>query len=72
MGTVRREGVCAITGPNPLRTGPALMSTVASPILSRRGDCLGALSVVAPDQGGIVAREALLTATLAISRTLGL
>jgi DNA-binding IclR family transcriptional regulator len=70
MAAVRREGVCAITGPNPLRTGPATMSTVAAPILNRRGDSLGALSLVAPDQGRIQVevRVALRTASLAISR----
>jgi DNA-binding IclR family transcriptional regulator len=74
MATVRREGVCAITGPNPLRTGPTTMSTVAAPILNRRGDPLGALSLVAPDEGGtqIAARVALRTASLAIARTVGL
>jgi DNA-binding IclR family transcriptional regulator len=74
MAAVRREGVCAITGPNPLRTGPTTMSTVAAPILNRRGDSLGALSLVAPDEGGthVSTRIALQTASLAISRTVGL
>lgn len=73
MATVRGEGVCAMTGPNPLRTGPTTMSTVAAPILSRRGDSLGALSLVAPDMGGtrVAARVALRTASLAISRAVG-
>ncbi|MEU8870807.1 IclR family transcriptional regulator [Streptomyces javensis] len=74
IATIRREGVCAMTGPNPLRTEPTTMSTVAAPILSRRGDCLGALSLVAPDEGRpqVAARVALRTASLAISRTVGL
>jgi DNA-binding IclR family transcriptional regulator len=74
MATVRREGVCAMTGPNPLRTEPTTMSTVAAPILNRRGDSLGALSLVAPDEGRtqLTARVALRTASLAISRTVGL
>ncbi len=74
MATIRREGVCAITGPNPLRTGPATMATVAAPILNRRGDCLGALSLVAPDTGGtrVAVRIALRTTSLAISRAAGL
>ena len=74
MATVRGERVCAIVGPNPLRTGPATMSTVAAPILNRRGDSLGALSLVAPDESGTVVavRVALRTASLAISRTVGL
>jgi DNA-binding IclR family transcriptional regulator len=73
IATVRREGVCAIVGPNPLRTGPTTMSTVAAPILNRRGDSLGALSLVAPDESGtqVAARIALRTASLAISRTVG-
>ena len=74
MATIRREGVCAMTGPNPLRTRPTTMSTVAAPILDRRGDSLGALSLVAPDEGRpqVSARVALRTASLAISRTIGL
>ncbi|MYW90750.1 IclR family transcriptional regulator [Amycolatopsis rubida] len=74
MAAIRREGVCAMTGPNPLRTGPTTMSTVAAPILNRRGDSLGALSLVAPDEGRtqVAARVALRTASLAISRTAGL
>ncbi|WP_043235201.1 IclR family transcriptional regulator domain-containing protein [Streptomyces violaceusniger] len=74
MATVRMEGVCAMTGPNPLRTGPTTMSTVAAPILNHRGDLLGALSIVAPDEGGTQAavRIALRTASLAVSRTIGL
>ncbi|MBU3867888.1 IclR family transcriptional regulator [Streptomyces sp. 4503] len=74
MATVRREGVCAATVPNPLRTGPTRMSTVAAPILNHRGDPLGALSLVAPDEGvtQATARVALRTASLAISRTVGL
>lgn len=74
MAAVRREGVCTILGSNPLRTGPATMLTVAAPILNRRGDSLGALSLVAPDEGGthVATRIALQTASLAISRTIGL
>ncbi|MGA5506987.1 IclR family transcriptional regulator [Streptomyces umbrinus] len=73
MATIRGEGVCAMTGSNPLRTGPTTMSTVAAPILNRRGESLGALSLVAPDEGGpqLAARIALRTASLAISRTVG-
>jgi DNA-binding IclR family transcriptional regulator len=80
MATVRRDGVCAMTGPNPLRigpnparTGPTTMSSVAAPILNSRGDPLGALSLVAPDEGGtqVAVRVALRTASLAISRILG-
>ncbi|MFE9722906.1 IclR family transcriptional regulator [Streptomyces sp. NPDC005794] len=74
MATIRREGVCAMTVPNPLRTEPTAMSTVAAPILNRRGDSLGALSLVAPDEGGsrVAAQVALRTASLAISRAVGL
>ncbi|MBU6535090.1 IclR family transcriptional regulator [Streptomyces sp. NPDC057245] len=70
MAVVRREGVCATTVPNPLRSGPATMSTVAAPILNRRGDAVGALSLVAPDEGGsrAASRTALRQAGLAISR----
>jgi DNA-binding IclR family transcriptional regulator len=73
MATVRRDGVCAMTGPNPLRTGPTTMSSVAAPILDRHGDPLGALSLVAPDEGGtqVGLRVALRAASLAISRTVG-
>ncbi len=73
MAAVRREGVCAMTGPNPLRTGPTTMSSVAAPILDRRGQPLGALSLVAPDEGGtqVGLRVALRTASLAISRIVG-
>jgi DNA-binding IclR family transcriptional regulator len=71
MDAVRKEGVCAITGPNPLHTRPATISTVAAPILNRGGDLLGALSIVAPDEGvtHVAARVALRTASLAISRS---
>jgi DNA-binding IclR family transcriptional regulator len=80
MATVRKDGVCAMTGPNPLRigpnparTGPTTMSSVAAPILNRRGDPLGALSLVAPDEGGtqVGVRVALRTASLAIARIVG-
>jgi DNA-binding IclR family transcriptional regulator len=49
------------------------MSSVAAPILDRRGDPLGALSLVAPDEGGtqVGLRVALRAASLAISRTVG-
>ena len=49
------------------------MVSVAAPILNRRGDCLGALSLVAPDEGRsqVAARIALRTASLAISRSVG-
>ncbi|WP_328634798.1 helix-turn-helix domain-containing protein [Streptomyces sp. NBC_00356] len=52
LATVRSDGVCAVTMPNPLRSRPTAMATVAAPILSRRGDAPGALSLVAPDEGG--------------------
>ncbi|MFK0120377.1 IclR family transcriptional regulator [Streptomyces sp. NPDC090994] len=74
MAAVRTEGVCAMTVPNPLPSGPATMSTVAAPILDRRGDALGALSLVAPGEGGTraaAARTALRTAGLVISRAVG-
>ncbi|GAA4546291.1 helix-turn-helix domain-containing protein [Pseudonocardia xishanensis] len=80
MAAVLREGVCAMTGVNPLHAGaapvgagPASMVSVAAPILNRRGDCLGALSLVAPDEGRsqVAARIALRTASLAISRSVG-
>lgn len=46
------------------------MSTVAAPILSRHGDTLGALSLVAPAEGGprTAAVTVLRRASLAISR----
>lgn len=81
MAAVLREGVCAMTAPNPLytgarpvRTGPATMSSVAAPILDLRGDPLGALSLVAPDEGRphVATRIALRTAALAISRAVAL
>ncbi|OON79243.1 IclR family transcriptional regulator [Streptomyces tsukubensis] len=74
MAAIRGEGVCAMTTPNPLSAGPTTMSTVAAPILNREGDPLGALSLVAPDEGGsqATARLALRTASLAISRTVGI
>ncbi|MFD5216731.1 IclR family transcriptional regulator [Streptomyces tendae] len=73
LATVRTDGVCAVTVPNPLRSGPTGMSTVAAPILNRRGDALGALSLVAPDEGapGTAAVTALRRASLAISRAAG-
>ena len=67
MAMVRAEGVCAVTGPNPVSTGPATMSSVAAPILGRRGEALGALSLVAPGTQPAV-RVAVRTASLAISR----
>lgn len=74
IATVRREGVCAVTVPNPLRTGSPTMSTVAAPILGRRGDAVGALSLVAPDDGEpqVAARVALRTASLAIARSMAI
>lgn len=73
MATVRAEGVCATTVPNPLRSGPAAMSTATAPILDRRGAALGALSLVAPGEGGVraAARTALRRASLAVSRAVG-
>ncbi|MEU4049255.1 hypothetical protein ACIQWB_14170 [Streptomyces olivaceus] len=49
------------------------MSTAAAPVLDRRGDALGALSLVAPGEGGVrtAARTALRRASLAVSRAVG-
>jgi DNA-binding IclR family transcriptional regulator len=80
MAAVLREGVHTMTGPNPLHPGtdpvhaePARMTSVAAPILDRDGGCLGALSLLAPDDGRsqVPARVALRTACLAISRSAG-
>ncbi|MEV8064278.1 IclR family transcriptional regulator [Streptomyces antimycoticus] len=73
LATVRTDGVCAVTVPNPLHSGPTAMSTVAAPILNRRGDALGALSLVAPDEGAprTAAVTALRRASLAISQAAG-
>ncbi|MTD59619.1 IclR family transcriptional regulator [Amycolatopsis pithecellobii] len=70
MAAVRAEGVYAVTGPNPLDGGEPTMSTVAAPILNRRSELLGAVSLVGPDEGGapVGARLAVRTASLAISR----
>lgn len=70
MAMVRSEGVCASTGPNPVSGGPATMASVASPVLGGRGQLLGALSLVAPDEGSpqLAARMAVRTAALGISR----
>ncbi|GAA3201980.1 IclR family transcriptional regulator [Microbacterium terregens] len=72
LAAVRTEGVCEITGANPAAAQPAAMSTVAAPILTRRGRLLGAISLVAPAAGGSVAanRVALRTVGLAIARTM--
>jgi DNA-binding IclR family transcriptional regulator len=80
MATVLREGVLAVTVLTPLRPGTdmsyaeaARMTTVAAPILDRDGGSLGALSLLAPDDGRsrVPARVALRTASLAISRSAG-
>jgi len=70
LAMTRTEGVCALTAPNPLAIGPDVISTVAAPILSDRGEALGAISLVAPGpQGAQVAnRVAIRTASLAIAR----
>ncbi|WP_035865722.1 IclR family transcriptional regulator [Cryptosporangium arvum] len=70
LATVRSAGVCAVTGPNPVGRGPVTVSSVAAPILSRTGDLLGAISLVAPDDEGVqvAARVAVRTASLAIAR----
>jgi DNA-binding IclR family transcriptional regulator len=70
MAMVRAEGVCVATGPNPVGTGPAAMSTVAAAILDPRGTAVAALSLVAPADGfaQAAARSAVLTTSMAISR----
>lgn len=70
MAMTRSEGVCSATGPNPLGTGPATMFTVAAPVLSRHGEALAAISLVAPDQDAspVAVRVALRTTSLAVSR----
>ena len=70
LAMTRTEGVCAVTGPNPLPTGPDIISTVAAPILGRQGEALGAISLVAPGPHGtqVANRVAIRTASLAIAR----
>lgn len=72
VAEVRREGVCEITGSNPAAAEPAMISTIAAPILTKRGRLLGAISMVAPASAGSVAanRVALRTVSLAIARTM--
>jgi DNA-binding IclR family transcriptional regulator len=72
MAMTRSQGVCAGAGPNPVGTDPATVSTVAAPILGHRGEALGAISLVAPDEAGtqLSFRIALRAASLAISRAL--
>ncbi|MCS7480453.1 IclR family transcriptional regulator [Umezawaea endophytica] len=72
MAMVRTEGVCAMSGPNPVDDGPATVSTVAAPILGRGSEALGAISLVAPEEvcTKLAPRVALRTSSLAISRAL--
>ncbi|SFP70537.1 MULTISPECIES: IclR family transcriptional regulator [Actinomadura] len=70
LAMTRTEGVCAVTGPNPLPGGPDIISTVAAPILGRQGEALGAISLVSPGPRGtqVANRVAIRTASLAIAR----
>nr|WP_064569466.1 IclR family transcriptional regulator [Gordonia sp. LAM0048] len=70
LASARSEGVCAVTAPNPLRGGPASISTVAAPVVDRLGQGLGAISIVTPsDRAAYVAHKvAVRAAALAISR----
>ncbi|MGP3533273.1 IclR family transcriptional regulator [Microbacterium sp. RD1] len=72
VAEVRREGVCEITGSNPAAAEPATISTIAAPILTKRGRLLGAISMVTPASAESVAanRVALRTVSLAIARTM--
>ncbi|WP_113699233.1 IclR family transcriptional regulator [Nonomuraea lactucae] len=72
LAMTRTEGVCALTDPNPLSTGPHIISTVAAPILSHRGQALGAISLVSPGPHGaqVANRVAIRTASLAIARAM--
>lgn len=73
VAMVRREGVCAFAGPDPVRAGSDLMSTVASPVLDQRGRAIGAISLVAPGPRAVQVanRVAIRTASLAITRAMG-
>jgi hypothetical protein len=66
----RTEGVCVLSGPNPLATGPEVISTVAAPILDRSGEALGAISLVSPGPDGaqVANRVAIRAASLTIGR----
>jgi DNA-binding IclR family transcriptional regulator len=70
LAMTRTEGVCALSGPNPLATGPEVISTVAAPILDRSGEPLGAISLVSPGPGGahVANRVAIRAASLTIAR----
>jgi len=72
LAMVRTEGVCALTGPNPMTGGPDVISTVAAPILDGAGAAWGAISLVAPGPHGtqVANRVAIRTATLAIARAM--
>lgn len=72
LAMTRREGMCALSGPNPMPGGPAVISTVAAPILDHRGEALGAISLVAPGEDGaqVANRVAIRTASLAIARAM--
>ncbi len=73
LAMVVREGLCAVAGPNPLAGSPALLSTVAAPIVDQSGGVVGAVSLVAEGSGGtqVANRVAIRTASLAIARALG-
>ncbi len=70
IAVVRREGVVALTGPNPLRSGPRQITTIAAPVMDGRGEALAAISIVLP--GSVTSknslRVALRAASLGISR----
>lgn len=68
IATVRKEGVCSVTGPNPAGLEPAMMCSVAAPILSSRGALLGAVSLVTPTAEQEATRIALRMTSLAIAR----
>ncbi|WP_367325887.1 IclR family transcriptional regulator [Streptomyces sp. HUAS ZL42] len=72
LAMTRSEGVCALSAPNPLASGPAFISTVAAPILDHRKEALGAISLVSPGEAGtqIPNRVAIRTASLAIARAM--
>lgn len=73
MAVVRREGVLALTGPNPVRGGPAEVTTVAAPIVDGQGQAHAAISIVLPGAAGgsTSLKLALRTASLGISRAAG-
>ena len=68
LATVRREGVCSVTGPNPASHEPTQISSVAAPILTRRRSLIGAISLVTPEPNQESTRIALRTTSLAIAR----